>query len=128
MSKSTPKIEKIFEEIQAQCKIDEGKSDEQLIREKIDFMKKQFISMRKMMIFLSNIYLVLLVFSIFLIYVMVVQGAYFIAVLDCIWFVMLLRNLLDTYVTIRIYSGDMKIQSVSLGDKDGNKQTSTENK
>jgi hypothetical protein len=111
---STPKIEKIFQELELQAKIDESKPEEQLIKEKIHFMKKQFISLRKITVILSNLYLVLLVASIIFIYVFIVQENYFVAVLDAIWFVMLLRNLLDTYFYIRVYGSEMKMQEIRV--------------
>jgi hypothetical protein len=112
MSKSTPKIEKIYEDILAQSKLDEGKSPEQLFKEKVEMVAKRIKQMKRVIIISSNIFMVMTVFLVFAIYMSIVQGLYTSAVLESIMFLFSMYQLLDTYFMIRLYSSEMKIQQI----------------
>jgi len=110
---STPKIEKILNDINEKAKIDEGKTEDQLFKEKVERVTKHLLRIKKMMIFFSNLYLIFTVFGIFMIYASIIQKSYFITCLMCMYFVWSLRNLLDTYFTIRLYGSEVKIHEMA---------------
>ena len=111
MTLSTPKIEKIFNDINEKALLEANISPDKLFKEKVENLKNQITKMKKMIIIFSNIYLIITFTSIFLFYITILDKKYILACFNSIWFIMCLYNFLDTYFIIRLYSNEIKIHN-----------------
>lgn len=105
MAKTTEKIERLFAEVEAESRIEEAPT---VIRDGINKLK---VNMRQMVFGLkifANLWLILFVLYLFLIYSTIVRQQYLNAAIDAVLFIFCLYQFVETSARIKIY-GEGKI-------------------
>jgi ABC-type protease/lipase transport system fused ATPase/permease subunit len=100
MQKSTPRIEKLLAEAENQVSIEEAPVE---VKNQIKEFQKIMVKTMFFMKFIANVFLILSVLYIFLIYTNVVQTNYANAIINGCLFIFCLFQFADTYYKVRLY-------------------------
>jgi len=105
------KWEDMIDEANAKSKLEDLTPDARL---QVDAVNKRIAELRGTLKWHSNFYLLFMVFAIFMLYIVVVQQDYILAIFDAAFFIFSTYNFAESYTLIRIYSGKLKIEKIEV--------------
>ena len=106
---STEKIEKIFNEVDSKAKLEQSLPNDILFKQKVQELTKNINKLKRNMIYTSNIFLVVTIFSLFAFYSSLIQKQYLTSLIDIILFIVGLYQFLESYFIIRLYGNEAKV-------------------